>query len=310
VDPRRRKYIIIISIALHILFFLLWEIGVNWGFIGLTVPPESAKKTDPIVFDLQQPQQERPKEVIETPDDAKVVEKQKQADFLSDKNALARNQEPAPDNLKVGESFSRGDFDSHELPKPQLQPGQKAPPLVKGDANRDKKGKRKQEKPEEEPEITEDLTANVVEKKYAPENEQEMKKAQPIPPGAQRRIPTVTHDNTTSRALDSGGLSFNTYNWDYAPYMLMLKQKISRNIFPPVAFTHLGLIQGQTLLRFRIYPDGRMTELKILGYNGHKTLVETSYNAVDVSAPFPPLPKNFPEPFLEVTGKFIYFVRR
>ena len=54
-------------------------------------------------------------QVIETPDDAKVVEQQKQANFLSDKNALARNPETNP-NLDIGEPFARGIFDSHDLP--------------------------------------------------------------------------------------------------------------------------------------------------------------------------------------------------
>jgi len=35
----------------------------------------------------------------------------------------------------------------------------------------------------------------------------------------------------------------------------------------------------------------------------------TSYNAVDVSAPFPRLPVDFPETYLEVTGKFFFLVQ-
>jgi hypothetical protein len=36
----------------------------------------------------------------------------------------------------------------------------------------------------------------------------------------------------------------------------------------------------------------------------------TSSNAIEVSAPFLPLPRDFPEDYLEVTGKFIYFVQK
>ncbi len=69
------------------------------------------------------------------------------------------------------------------------------------------------------------------------------------------------------------------------------------------------MISGETLLRFRIYPAGRLEALELLNTKGHKSLVGTSVEAIKISAPFPALPDDFPEPFLEVTGKFIYFVR-
>jgi hypothetical protein len=92
--------------------------------------------------------------------------------------------------------------------------------------------------------------------------------------------------------------------------MLELKRRVQRNIHPPSAFKDLGLISGETLLRFKIYPNGMLKDLEILNYQGHKSLMITSSNAVEISAPFPPLPREFPEDYLEVTGKFIYFVQK
>lgn len=305
-ETRYRREIIYLSILLHILFLLVWSFVVKMDLLDSDTPVDIQPEPPPIVFDLQQPQQ--PKRVIETPEDAKTVDKQKMANFLSDKNALARNPEKPPD-LKTGEAFARGDLDSFELPKNPVPPGQKVPPMVKPQTDRpidhDKEGEQ-----EKEPEIdSPDMSAENVVKLYE-QGRRKTQPQQPVPPGAAQRVVTVSHDNPNSRALENGGLSFNTYDWDFAPYMLMLKRRIGRNIFPPMAFTHLGLIDGRTLLRFRIYPDGRMTALEVLRYMGHKTLMETSYNAVDISAPFPPLPSDFPEPYLEVTGTFIYFVRR
>ena len=128
--------------------------------------------------------------------------------------------------------------------------------------------------------------------------------------GQNKRLHGVTHDNQKTRALDMGGLSFNTYNWNFAPYLLVLKKRIRRNIFPPIAFTRLGMINGETLLRFKIYPNGELRDLVVLGYRGDKSLMDTSYNAVNISAPFPKLPADFPEPFLEVTGRFLYLIRK
>jgi outer membrane biosynthesis protein TonB len=306
VESRYRREIIYLSILLHILFLLVWSFAVKMDLVEGEPVIEVQPEQSPIVFDLQQPQ--KPREVIETPDDAKTVDEQKRANFLSDKNALARNPESPPE-LQEGAAFARGDLNTHELPRNQAPPGQKVPPMVRPDADQpqdsDKEGKQ-----EKEPEIvSEDMSVENVVKLYEP-GKRQAQPSQPVPPGQKERMLTVAHDNPNSRALETGGLSFNTYDWDFAPYMLMLKRRIGNNIFPPMAFTHLGLIDGRTLLRFRIYPDGRMTSLNVLRYQGHKTLMETSYNAVDISAPFPPLPEDFPEPYLEVTGTFIYFVRR
>jgi hypothetical protein len=70
------------------------------------------------------------------------------------------------------------------------------------------------------------------------------------------------------------------------------------------------MISGETLLRFKIYPNGQLRDLEILGYEGHESLMRTSSNAVEASAPFPKLPSDFPEPYLEVTGKFMYLIHR
>ncbi len=106
-------------------------------------------------------------------------------------------------------------------------------------------------------------------------------------------LPGVPHQQPEARAAENGGLSFNTYDWDFAPYMLALKERIGRNIFPPLAFSKLGMIDGDTMLRFKIYPDGRLGDLELLGYTGHHSLMETSRFAVTASAPFPDLPARF-----------------
>lgn len=305
-ETRYRREIIYLSILLHILFLLVWNFAVRLDLVDAETPVEVQPESPPIVFDLQQPQE--PKQVVETPEDAKTVEKQEKANLLSDKNALARNPEKPPD-VKVGEAYARGDLDSFELPENPVPPGQKVPPMIQPqpDQSRDPDKEGKQEK---EPEIdSTDMSAKNVIKLYE-QGKRRAQPMQPLPQGARERVVTVSHNNPNSRALENGGLSFNTYDWNFAPYLLMLKKRIGSNIFPPMAFTHLGLIDGRTLVRFRIYPDGSMTALEVLRYRGHKTLMETSYNAVDISAPFPPLPSDFPEPYLEVTGAFMYFVKR
>ncbi len=277
---------------MHIFFLLFWMFAdrYSWfaGDIVQTVAPE------PIIFDLAN-SSEKPKTVIETPDDAQVVENQKQADFLSDKNALARNEE-ANSDLPINDPFARGDFKFEELPTNHGPIGEQVNPNEQS------------EQPEEKNDNEIDKTTRGDYYVSTSEFNRDYLTNNPTQnnPGVPNASPSVRYDNQESRAPDMGGLSFNTYDWDFAPYMLELKKKVGRNIFPPPAFTRLGLIAGESTIKFRIYPDGTMKALELIEFDGHKTLMETSYAAIELSAPFNKLPTDFPEPFLEVTAKFSY----
>lgn len=119
--------------------------------------------------------------------------------------------------------------------------------------------------------------------------------------------PDAMRRQQEARAMESGAISLNTYAWEYAPYLKTLKRRIQKNIYPPSVFTRLGR-GGTNALRFRIYPDGHVEGPSVLAQQGEKALVETSRKAVTLSAPFPALPEDFPEPFLEVTARFDYFI--
>jgi len=287
-ESRVRRQIVVLSLLLHVLFLTFWE-----GAIRLDlqpVPPAAPPaQSAPLVFDLQQP--EPPREVIATPDDARTTDRPRQADFLSDKNALARNQEPAPHLAAKGDPFARGDLASHDLPPQPASPAKEGPAKPAGEPV-------SAEKPE-------------ADDPPDPESSLSRRPATAARSGSPLRLqlPGVPHRQMEVRAAEDGGLSFNTYDWDFAPYMLALKERIRRNIFPPLAFTKLGMIDGDTRLRFRIYPDGRLGELELLGYTGHHSLMQTSRFAVTASAPFPGLPADFPKSFLEVTARFSYFIK-
>ncbi|MBN2400312.1 MAG: hypothetical protein JXI33_08240 [Candidatus Aminicenantes bacterium] len=294
-ETKVKRQIIVLSILLHILFLLFWDSTIKTDLSRLQPQPLPATSA-PLVFDLVQP--ELPHEVIATPADAKTTQEPKKADFLSDKNALARNQEPAP-ALHLGDDpFSRGDFVSHDLPPQPASPEQKASAAPSSEKPLDA---------DENPlETNQEKSSEEMTESSTPQN---TKTTGVSKTPFQLPIPGVTHDQRHAQVPDSGGLSFNTYNWDFAPYMLELKERISRNIFPPLAFSQLGMIDGDTLLRFKIYPNGELRDLELLAYQGHRSLMETSKLAVEVSAPFRKLPGNFPEPYLEVTAKFSFFIK-
>jgi TonB family protein len=119
---------------------------------------------------------------------------------------------------------------------------------------------------------------------------------------------TLGFRNLLSSVGRKGGLSFNTYDWDFAPYMVAMKRAIENHLFPPYAFTHMGLISGTNTVRFTVMSDGHIGGLEILGSDAHFSLDRTSVRAIESSVPFLPLPRDFPEEHLEVTAHFSYVI--
>ncbi len=290
-EQAARKKVLLLSLLLHLLLFLIWGGALRLGLIGLKNEPQAVPLA-PIVLELQD--EDLPRRVIETPPDALSRPEDQPADFLSDRNALARNQEDSPPVPPGKDPYAAGDFQTHEAPP---RPG-----LTAADPQSNPDGRAELE--DAAARARSELEAATGELKV-PVQKEPMQRLQEMP-----RSPGVAHRELESRVRDSGGLSFNTYDWDFAPYMLELKGRIQNNLFPPMAFSKLGIIDGDTLLRFKIFPDGRLADLQILGYQGHRSLMETSANAVLGSAPFRRLPLDFPKEYLEVTARFSYFVNK
>ncbi len=293
----KRVTTITVSVTLHLLLILIWTSALKWGWFASA--QTSPLDNESIVFELEE--QQRPNQVVETPEDAQIKDPPLDPQFASDKNARARNSETDP-NLDMGAPFARGDFDFPELPTEQGPIGE---PGVQADANNTS-----QDKPNAKDKDEEEKTDNIVDSRTSDfKRELLTKPTQTVQAGVSQSIPRARYDNQESKAPDMGGMSFNTYDWDFAPYMLTLKKKVQGNIFPPPAFTHLGLIKGETLLRFKIYPNGELRDLELLEYTGHETLMKTSMSSINISAPFQPLPDDFPEPFLEVTAKYFFYIK-
>jgi TonB family protein len=92
--------------------------------------------------------------------------------------------------------------------------------------------------------------------------------------------------------------------------MLAMKRAVERHLYPPYAFTHMGVISGDNIIRFIVSPDGTISDLRILASDAHFSLDRASVRAIEAAAPFLPLPRNFPEDNLEVTAHFSYSIRQ
>lgn len=102
-----------------------------------------------------------------------------------------------------------------------------------------------------------------------------------------------------------GDVSLNTLAWPYAPWLQRFRRDFVRNWVAPYAY-YLGLIHGWTMVEIEIEPSGRMIRLDVLGEEGHKSLGQQSVASFKATAPFRPLPPNFPEATLILRIKLIY----
>lgn len=122
-------------------------------------------------------------------------------------------------------------------------------------------------------------------------------------------------EQVTGRAADPGqsmeGVSYNlnTYQWEFAPYMLKWKNKMinkwyditSKIFFNPYA--NVGTMQIWVKMDRR----GNLVDSRILSYTCDKAFVPPAYASVVNVFPLEPLPDGFPEELLETTWTITIF---
>ncbi|MBK36746.1 MAG: hypothetical protein CME26_14620 [Gemmatimonadetes bacterium] len=272
------------ALLLHLLFLLLLEPARR--FTAVTDPTPILIEPEPLAFEFV----ESEADPENTPPD--------QTNLLADRNARSRdrNQSDLPRSHLV---YNEGMFESKDAFETQM--GRDFDRL--GDPRGSRQSNRTGRDGARDPMWRE---RTVQEGHFTQEQREAMVYGLPLP-AAQSSVP---FDNTASRALEEGGLQLSTYTWDFAPYLKYLKRRIQSHIFPPAAFTRLGIIEGKNTIRFRIHPDGTLDSLTVLARGGSDLLLTTSRQAVELSAPFRPLPEDFPEPFLEITALFGYIIYR
>jgi len=241
-------------------------------------------------------------EIIETPEESRSQVPPDQAQLLSDKNSMTRNE--ADQGLpNSGLPYSEGEVNTKTFPSIASvgSQGVRSQP-------QDHEGK---ESTEAEETVNAHPSSTYSYNKSYNESYTEKKFNRNLLLGRRGESPMSdqrpAYNQREFSADQLGGFSFNTYAWDFAPYLIELKRRIERNIYPPPAFTQLGF-GGNNILRFRIFPGGQLEGPEVLGFKGEKALVETSRKSIQVSAPFNPLPDNFPEAYLEVTARFEYYI--
>jgi len=105
----------------------------------------------------------------------------------------------------------------------------------------------------------------------------------------------------------TGGLEVlsDTMGVDFGPYLQRVYWATYNAWIPiiPLSVQPPLFKQGRNAVIFKIMPDGSVKEMKLLPA-GDVPLDRASWGSITGAAPYPPLPKNFKGPYLEL--KFTY----
>ena len=103
----------------------------------------------------------------------------------------------------------------------------------------------------------------------------------------------------------------DTMGWDYGPYVQRVIWDTEHAwwpIIPESARPPLNK-QGKVMIRFKIYPDGSVHDMVLEGPSGDVALDRAAWAGITGASPFPPIPKAFKGPFLELRFYFLYNIR-
>ena len=100
----------------------------------------------------------------------------------------------------------------------------------------------------------------------------------------------------------------DTMGVDFGPYIQRIiwdTEQAWWPIIPESARPPLNK-QGKVLIRFKIMPDGSVESMTLEGPSGDVALDRAAWAGITGASPYPPLPKQFKGPFLELRFYFLY----
>jgi len=100
----------------------------------------------------------------------------------------------------------------------------------------------------------------------------------------------------------------DTMGVDFGPYIQRVIYDTKRAWYPiiPEAAQPPLNKQGRVGIRFKILPDGSVKEMVLELPSGDVSLDRAAWGGITGASPYPPLPRNFKGPFLELRFYFLY----
>jgi TonB family protein len=99
----------------------------------------------------------------------------------------------------------------------------------------------------------------------------------------------------------------DTQGVDFGPYVARTRQIVRQNwytLMPPQVYPPI-FKQGKLAIEFEVLKDGTVSDMKLRTSSGDVALDRAAWGSITASAPFPPLPKEFPGKLLGL--RFYYF---
>lgn len=129
----------------------------------------------------------------------------------------------------------------------------------------------------------------------------------PVVPFMERQkksvLESITGKSEVPRGWGGQVYELNTYQWDFAPYMLKWKNKMTEHWYKITSRINFNPFAPLGSMRIYVKVDrsGRLLDSRILDYNCDRSFVAPAYASVLNSFPLDPLPSSFPDDFLETT---------
>jgi TonB family protein len=103
----------------------------------------------------------------------------------------------------------------------------------------------------------------------------------------------------------------DTMGVDFGPYIQRVIWDTKRAWYPIIPESARPPLnkQGRVMIRFKIFPDGTVRNMVLEGPSGDVALDRAAWAGITGAAPFPPLPRVFHGPFLELRFYFLYNIR-
>jgi TonB family protein len=100
----------------------------------------------------------------------------------------------------------------------------------------------------------------------------------------------------------------DTMGVDFGPYMRRIIEATKRSWYPIIPESARPPLdkQGRVGIRFKILPDGSVKEMILEFPSGDVSLDRAAWGGITGASPYPPLPKDFKGPFLELRFGFFY----
>lgn len=261
-------------------------------------------------------EKDKPMTVLELPPDALKQLKPKTPAPLSDKDRQQQAPKPTLDRktLEELEAMRRAGPPTPRPapPAPTKQPAAPAPPQVA----------QQQPKPQPSPPVPTGQNAQIE----APKPQPTKPSFTNSPTTAGEALQQAARQAARGGASEGGGdmganapsqhpgdtgpvdILSNTLGVDFGPYIQRVIYDTKRAwypIIPEVAQPPISK-QGKVLIRFKIMQDGSVKDMHLEGPSGDVSLDRAAWGGITGAGPFPPLPKNFKGPFLELRFYFLY----